>query len=511
MLASEFSVQTSNVTQEGDVMISNYDYHTQKVTTSADGKAVIEPITKKFQFKTITKVPKTGVMIVGLGGNNGTTLTAGVLANRHKLSWETKRGIQSANYYGSLTQCSTTYLGDDQNGKQVVAAFKDLLPMVSPNDLVISGWDISDADMLTAVKRAHVMEPGLIHQIEDELKAMKPLPAAFDLSFVAPNQKERANNTLKGTKQEVLDQLRKQMRDFKSQNNLEQVIILWSANTERYSEITPGVHDTPENLLKAVAEGHPEISPSTLYALAAIEEGFPYINGSPQNTFVPGLIQYAVQKKAIIMGDDFKTGQTKFKTVVSDFLISSGLKLTAVTSYNHLGNNDGLNLSFEACFRSKQISKASVIDDMVTLNPILYAPGEHPDHIVVIKYVKSVGDSKRALDEYDSKIFCGGENIISCHNTCEDSLLAAPLMLDLVVLMELCTRIYIKDETMKDFEHFHSVMSVLSFLLKAPQVPPGTPVINSLFQQRACIENILRACRGLQPINHMHLEYKMPK
>ncbi|KAH0786330.1 Inositol-3-phosphate synthase [Histomonas meleagridis] len=170
---------------------------------------------------------------------------------------------------------------------------------------------------------------------------MKPLPAAFDLSFVAPNQKERANNTLKGTKQEVLDQLRKQMRDFKEQNKLEQVIILWSANTERYSDLLA------PNLLKAVAEGHPEISPSTLYALAAIEEGFPYINESPQNTFVPGLIQYAVQKKAIIMGDDFKTGQTNFKTVVSDFLISSGLKLT---SYNHLGNNDGLNLSYDNHF-----------------------------------------------------------------------------------------------------------------------------------------------------------------
>jgi myo-inositol-1-phosphate synthase len=211
------------------------------------------------------------------------------------------------------------------------------------------------------------------------------------------------------------------------------------------------------------------------------------------------------------MGDDFKTGQTKFKTVVVDFLVSSGLKCTAVASYNHLGNNDGLNLSFDACFRSKQISKSSVIDDIVSLNPILYEGGQHPDHIVVIKYVKSVGDSKRALDEYDSEIFCGGKNVISVHNTCEDSLLAAPLMLDLVILMELFTRVWIKNDQMQEYTHFHSVMSVLSFLLKAPQVPPGTPVINSLFQQRACIENILRACRGLQPLNHMHLEYKLPK
>jgi myo-inositol-1-phosphate synthase len=478
--------------------------------TSPSGGVTLIPTTKTFHFKTDLRVPKCGVLIVGLGGNNGTTLTAGVLANRRSLRWDTKSGPQSANYFGSLTQCSTTYLGDDAEGRPVVAAFKDLLPMTHPNDLVISGWDISRANLYDATVRARVLEPTLIAQLRDELAAIVPFPSAFDLNFVAPNQAARADNVLPGTKGEVLAQLRAQMRDFKTSNGLDQVTVLWSANTERYSELTPGVHDTPANLMRAIADNHPEVSPSTLFALAAIEEGFPYINGSPQNTFVPAVIAYAIEKKAVIMGDDFKTGQTKFKTVVADFLISSGLKCTAIASYNHLGNNDGLNLSFEACFRSKQISKSSVIDDLVTRNPILYPPGEHPDHIVVIKYVKSVGDSKRALDEYDSEIFCGGKNVISVHNTCEDSLLAAPLMLDLVVLMELFTRVYIKGDAAAEYTHFHSVMSVLSFLLKAPQVPPGTPVINSLFQQRACIENILRACRGLPPLNHMHLEYKLP-
>ncbi|OHT06448.1 Inositol-3-phosphate synthase [Tritrichomonas foetus] len=511
MLSQEFNVQTSNVTVNGNEMISKYQYFTQHVETGADGKVTVVPECKEFEFKTNTKVPRTGVMIVGLGGNNGTTLTAGVLANRHHLTWESKRGKESANYYGSLTQCATTYLGDDANGKQHVAPFHGLLPMINPNDLVIGGWDISKANMYDATVRAYVHEPSMYHQIEDELKAITPLPAVFDLSFVAPNQEARADNVLKGSKKEVLEQVREQIRNFKKENNLEQVIILWSANTERYCEVTPGVHDTAANVLKAIDEGHPEIAPSLIYAVAAVLEGVPYINGSPQNTFVKGFIELAVQHHVPIMGDDFKTGQTKFKTVISDFLISSGLKLTAVASYNHLGNNDGLNLSFERCFRSKQISKASVIDDMVRLNPILYKEDEHPDHIVVIKYVPSVGDSKRALDEYDSDIFCGGKNIISVHNTCEDSLLAAPLMLDLVVLMELFTRIQIKGAGMKDFDSMHQVYSVLSFLLKAPQVPPGTPVINSLFQQRACLENILRACRGLQPLNHMHLEYKLPQ
>jgi myo-inositol-1-phosphate synthase len=491
-------------------MIAKYDYHTQKIVADEKGVKVI-PEVKKFEFKTETKVPKTGVMLIGWGGNNGTTLTAGVLANKHHLKFDTKRGVQEANYHGSLTQCATTYLGQDEKGTTYVAPFKALLPMVDPNELVIGGWDISKMDIYHATKRACVHEPTMIEQIKDELEQMHPLPAVFDLSFVAPNQKDRADNVIPGTKQEQLETVRKQIREFKEKNGLDKVIILWTANTERYCEIKPDVHMTAEQLLAGIKAGDSEIAPSLIYATAAVLEHVPYINGSPQNTFVPGLIELAEKEGVAIMGDDFKTGQTKFKSVMADFLISSGLKLTAVVSYNHLGNNDGLNLDFEKCFRSKQISKSSVIDDMVGGNPILYPNGEHPDHVVVIKYVPSVGDSKRALDEYDSDIFCGGKNIISVHNTCEDSLLAAPLMLDLVILMELFTRVYLKDETMTEFKHMNSVYSVLSFLLKAPRTPPGTPVINSLFQQRACMENILRATRGLQPLNNMHLEWKMPQ
>lgn len=144
---------------------------------------------------------------------------------------------------------------------------------------------------------------------------------------------------------------------------------------------------------------------------------------------------------------------------------------------------------------------------MVASNDILYAEGEKPDHCVVIKYVPHVGDSKRAMDEYTSEIMMGGSNTLVIHNTCEDSLLACPLILDLVILAELCERIQYKVEG-EDFQSFHTVLSILSYLCKAPLVPPGTPVINSLFRQRSCIENILRACVGLPPANHMLLEYK---
>jgi len=287
---------------------------------------------------------------------------------------------------------------------------------------------------------------------------------------------------------------------------------LWSANTERFADIVDGLNDTADNLLSSIQKDEKEISPSTLFAIASILEGCPYINGSPQNTFVPGVVELAQREHVSIAGDDFKSGQTKLKSVLVDFLISAGLKVSSIVSYNHLGNNDGKNLSAPQQFRSKEISKSNVVDDMVASNKILYKPNEHPDHVVVIKYVPYVGDSKRAMDEYISEIFMGGHNTISIHNTCEDSLLASPLMIDLVILAELMQRVTYKTEATEDFEKFHSVLSILSYLLKAPIVPENTPVVNAFFKQRACIDNILRACLGLPPENNMRLEFttKLP-
>lgn len=188
------------------------------------------------------------------------------------------------------------------------------------------------------------------------------------------------------------------------------MIVLWTATTERFCDILPGIHDTAENLLRAIASGHREISPSLLYAVAAVQEGCSYINGSPQNTLVPGLQQLANMTPGVfLVGDDFKSGQTKLKSVLVDFLVSAGIKPIAIASYNHLGNNDGRNLSAPEQFRSKEISKSNVVDDMVASNKILYGTGkDHPDHVVVIKYVPAVGDSKRAMDEYTSEIFLNG-------------------------------------------------------------------------------------------------------
>lgn len=301
--------------------------------------------------------------------------------------------------------------------------------------------------------------------------------------------------------------------DFKTTNGLDKVIVQWTANTERYADILEGVNDTADNLMKAIETGHDEVSPSTVFAVASILEGAPFINGSPQNTFVPGAVQLAEKHGAFIGGDDFKSGQTKMKSALVDFMINAGIKLTSIASYNHLGNNDGMNLSSQKQFRSKEISKSNVVDDMVAANNVLYKDGEHPDHCVVIKYMPAVGDDKRALDEYYAEIFLDGHQTISLFNVCEDSLLASPLIIDLVLVTEIMTRVQWKAHSAggsaADYAGFHSVLSILSYMLKAPLTPSGTPVVNALAKQRAALTNIFRACVGLEPENDMTLEHKL--
>ncbi|KAJ7308372.1 hypothetical protein JRQ81_008912 [Phrynocephalus forsythii] len=379
--------------------------------------------------------------------------------------------------------------------------------MVHPDDVVFDGWDISSLNLAEAMRRAGVLDWPLQEQLRPHMEALTPRPSIYLPEFIAANQEERADNILTGTKAEQMAQIRRDIRDFRHSSGVDQVIVLWTANTERFCDVRLGVNDTAENLLRAIEAGL-EVSPSTLFAVASILEGCAYINGSPQNTFVPGAVELAVQRNVFIGGDDFKSGQTKLKSVLVDFLISSGIKPVSIVSYNHLGNNDGRNLSAPAQFRSKEISKSGVVEDMVRSNPVLYGPEERPDHCVVIKYVPYVGDSKRALDEYTSEIALGGTNTLVIHNVCEDSLLAAPIILDLVILTELCQRIRVGVEGDGDPQPLHSVLSLLGFLCKAPLVPEGAPVVNALFRQRAALENLFRACVGLPPQNHMQLEYK---
>jgi myo-inositol-1-phosphate synthase len=389
-----------------------------------------------FFFKTSFDIPIFSLLMVGVGGNNGSTLCATILANRHNIVWHTKAGIQQPNYIGSLLRASTVRIGTEPgSGKDVHVPFSDVLPMVHPNDLVVGGWDISGLSMDKAMQRSEVLDYDLQRQVAPYMALLgKPLPSIYYPDFIAANQEARADNVIPGNDKKVhLEHIRADIRKFKQDNDLDRVVVFWTANTERYSDIIPGVNDTADNLLAAIKSSHSEVSPSTLFAVAAILEGEPFVNGAPQNTFVPGAIELAERHQSFIGGDDLKSGQTKLKSVLAEFLVNAGIKPLSIASYNHLGNNDGHNLSAERQFKSKEISKSSVVDDMVDANRLLYkAPqigpkglpvgkGEHPDHIVVIKYVPAVGDSKRAIDEYYSEIFCGGRSTINIFNECEVS------------------------------------------------------------------------------------------
>ncbi|ODQ52726.1 Myo-inositol-1-phosphate synthase [Saitoella complicata NRRL Y-17804] len=502
-------VVSDTCSYEPDHILSSYTYENARVETTDDGEFVVHPTKSAFTFKTSTEVPKTGLMIVGWGGNNGSTLTATIAANKNNVTWSTRRGLQKSNYYGSVTQSSTVKLGIDAKGRDVYAPFGRVLPMVHPNDLVLGGWDINDANIGDAMERSKVLDYDLQQKVKEELKAYKPLPSIYYPDFIAANQGERANNLKQGMDkwQHVLE-IQKDIREFKEKNGLDKVFVMWSANTERYAEIIPGVNDTADNLLKSIKESHSEVAPSTVFAVACILMGVVFINGAPQNTFVPGALELAEREKVFIGGDDFKSGQTKIKSVLAQFLVDAGIKPLSIVSYNHLGNNDGYNLSAPQQFRSKEISKSSVVDDVIASNQILFNKevGDKVDHCIVIKYVPAVGDNKVAMDEYHSELMMGGRNNIAIHTVCEDSILAAPLIIDLVVVAELFGRVQFKREGSDEWEGFHSVLSVLSYWLKAPIHRRGEEPINGLNKQRMALENLFRAFLGMGPNNEMRLE-----
>mmetsp|Transcript_22249 Transcript_22249/g.29785 ORF Transcript_22249/g.29785 Transcript_22249/m.29785 type:complete len:371 (-) Transcript_22249:160-1272(-) len=369
--------------------------------------------------------------------------------------------------------------------------------MANPVDFEIGGWDISGLNLYEAAKRAHVLEPTLIEQLREDLERVTPLPAALNPDYIAANQSDRADNVMTGTNRELIEKIKEDIREMKARTG--KVVLLWTANTEMF--LLPQINAMDD--LETRIETNQPLPASVLYCVAAIEEQVLYLNGSPQNTFHPAIVEYARTKGSLIAGSDFKSGQTRFKTIMSDFLIGSGLRLASCVSYNHLGNNDGKNLQEDKCFQSKKISKAGVLDDAMAGNRILYPKGDDIiDHEVVIKYVPFVGDSKRAMDEYSSQIFLGGTNTISSYNVCEDSLLATPLMYDMIVLGELFSRMEI------DGQKLGPVLSYLSFFFKAPVTNHDEYVINSFSRQRETLTNLLKVAAGVLPDDSTLLSFK---
>lgn len=461
-------------------------------------KIKIEPVSKKL-----------GVMLVGMGGNNGSTFVASLLAYQSELEWKNRNGTHQIDFLGSLYQYGNVNIGC-KDGKPYTKLMRELVSLYKPENLIISGWDINGDNMYRACKKNKVLDPDILLQLKYDLESIKPLPSVYDEKFIATNQKSRANNIKEEkSKRDYIDSIQIDIIDFKHEHNLDKVIVVWTASTERFNE---GNWETIKELEDAILEDDTEISPSVLFAIATIRSGCIFINGSPQNTIGPAILEMSKKYNTFVGGEDFKTGQTKLKSVLVDFLASSGIKPLSIVSYNHLGNNDGLNLDETPQFRSKEITKRNVIDDIVDENPKLFTEGK-PEHCVVIKYIKAVGDSKRAMDEYHSELFMDGRSNIVIHNTCEDTLLAVPLILDIIIFSEFFSRITFKREE-PDFGNnyvnidsfpvykevpFSPNLSLLSFFFKAP-IEDGNPIINSFFKQRYGLENFIKACCGL-PIN----------
>jgi myo-inositol-1-phosphate synthase len=517
-------VSSPNVRYASDAIHARYTYRETRATVeSATGNVTATPVETAYHFRTDARPRRSGLMQVGWGGNNGTTVTAAIVARVHGVTWETRAGKHAPNYNGSLTQASTLRVGADSRGRDVFVPLRSVVPMVDPDQLVLGGWDISGRNMADAMDAAGVLEPDLRRQLRPHMEAMTPLTAAFDPSFIAKNQMARADNVMAGlSKGEQLRQLRADIAEFKTANGLEFVSVVWTGNSERYSAESAGVNDTAENLLASIEADDAEVSPSTLYAVAAILEGCPYINGSPQNTFVAGALELAGREGVALVGDDFKSGQTKMKSVLVDYLVGCGVKVKTMVTYNHLGNNDMYQLTDEVMWRPKSASKSRVIEDIVASNGVLYPDGDAgPDHVVVVKYVPFLGDSKRDVSEYVSEAFMDAPYTSIMHNECLDSALCAPLIVDLAVLSELFSRVrYAAGDATAGatadssdgaaYASMAPVLSVLGFYMKIPRVPRGEPIVNALGRQRACLENMLRALVGLPPEGNLLLSTKCP-
>lgn len=440
------------------------------------------------------KKSKFGVMLVGMGGNNGSTFVSSILARQKNIRWENKNGVHKVDFFGSLYEYGSVNIGY-KNNKPYTKLMRNMINILSPEDIVMDGWDISNDNLYDACKKNKVLDLNFINSIEKELKTIRPLPSIYYKDFIASNQSSRVNNTktLKNNKWGDLLQIKSDIDSFKIRHNIEKVVVIWTASTERFSL---GKWKNWHELLISISRSDPEVSPSIIFAAAALLSECIFINGSPQNTLCPAILDLAKQKYGFIAGEDFKTGQTKLKSVIVDFLASSGIKPLSIVSYNHLGNNDGLNLNENSQFVSKEITKKNVIDDIIDENPELFK-GKKPDHCVVIKYVPSVGDSKRAMDEYYSELYLDGRSTIAIHNTCEDSLLAVPLMLDIILFGEFFSRVKITENN--KIYNFSPNLKLLSLFFKAP-LDDGTPVINAFFKQRYALENFIKICNGI-PIN----------
>ncbi|MDR1782951.1 MAG: inositol-3-phosphate synthase [Dysgonamonadaceae bacterium] len=420
---------------------------------------------------------KLGVLVIGVGGAVATTFIAGTMIARKGL------GVP----VGSITQLATIRLGKREENR--FPKIKDVVPLADLKDIVFGGWDIFEDDAYAAARHAEVLTVDDLDKVKDELKAIKPMKAVFDQNFV-----KRLHGTWvkqAPTKWDLVEAVRKDIRDFKAANNLDRLVCIWCGSTEVFTPMSD-VHKSIPALEKAMKENSPEIAPSMIYAFAALSEKVPYINGAPNLTVdMPAIWDYSAQQQVPICGKDFKTGQTMMKTVLSPMLKTRMLGLHGWFSTNILGNRDGEVLDDPGSFKTKEESKLSVIHNI--LQPELY-PELYGDvyHKVRINYYPPRKDNKEGWDNIDIFGWLGYPMQLKVDFLCRDSILAAPLCLDLVLFTDLAQRV-----------GFSGIQSWLSFYFKSPMHDFEHIAEHDLFIQYTKLKNTLRQIIGEGTIDYL--------
>ena len=423
---------------------------------------------------------KLGILLVGLGAVSTTTI-AGAVAIRKGL----------AKPIGSLTQMGTIRLGKRTEGRS--PKISDVVPLSRLEDVVFGGWDIFEEDCYAAAKTAGVLEPSLLQQIRPELEQIRPWPAVFDQRYVkrldGPNVKKGRN------KKDLADQLIADIRRFKKENNCDRLVLIWCGSTEVYLKESEA-HASLANFEKALEASDDAIPSSMIYAYAAIKEGIPYANAAPNlSADVPALLELAAQTGSPLAGKDLKTGQTWMKTLVAPGVKARLLGVEGWYSTNILGNRDGEVLDDPESFKTKEESKKSALDYI--FQPHLY-PELYKDisHVVRINYYPPRGDNKEGWDNIDIVGWLGYPMQLKINFLCRDSILAAPIVIDSALFLDLAKR-----------AGMSGIQEWLSFYFKAPMHAKDLYPEHDLFIQLMKLKNTLRYMQGEEMITHLGREY----
>jgi myo-inositol-1-phosphate synthase len=423
---------------------------------------------------------KLGILLPGLGAV-ATTMIAGVIAVNKGLSQP----------IGALTQMGNIRLGKRTENRYPL--IKDFVPLAELNNIAFGGWDVYSDNVYEAAMNAKVLEAGLLQSIKPELEAIKPMKAVFDKSYV--KNLDGTHIKTAATKYDLAKEVMNDIENFKEANDCSRVVIVWCGSTEKYIEES-SVHQTIESFEEGLRNNDPAISPSMIYAYAALTLGVPFANGAPNLTCdIPALIELSKETGTPISGKDFKTGQTLMKTIVAPGLHARALGVRGWFSTNILGNRDGLVLDDPDNFKTKEVSKLSVLEDILQpeINPALYGDLYHK---VRINYYPPHGDNKESWDNIDIFGWLGYGMQIKINFLCRDSILAAPIVLDLALFMDLAKR-----------AEMSGIQEWLSFYFKSPQTAPGLRPEHDIFKQLIKLQNTLRHMMGEDLITHLGLDY----